>query len=92
MSKAKKQFTTPQLDLKQDDFMHAVNEDQELEIIIHWRREGGKVFEPEIINPVKAFAKQDGQFKVINRNLPDYCYVYDLKQIKSVYIMPMEIK
>jgi len=89
---SKKQFTTPQLDLKQDDFMHSVNEDQDLEIIIHWRREGGKVFEPEIINPVKAFAKQDGQFKVINRNLPDYCYVYDLKQIKAVYIMPMEIK
>lgn len=92
MAKSKKQFITPQLDLKQDDFMHAVNEDQHLEIIIHWHRKDGKVFEPEIINPVKAFAKQDGQFKVINRNLPDYCYVYDLKQIKSVFIMPMEIK
>jgi hypothetical protein len=84
---AKKQQVTPQLDLKRDDFMHAVPEDQKMEIIIHWK--GGNKYKPDFINPVAAFAKHDGQLKVINRNLPDYVYAYDLKEIKAVYILPM---
>lgn len=90
MAKSKKQIVTPQLDLKREDFMHAVDENHKLEIIIHYKRKGGVVYEPEIINPVAAFAKKDGEFKVINRNAPDLVYTYQLKQIRAVFIVPME--
>lgn len=84
---SKKQLL-PTLNLKGDDFIHEVPAEMKMEVIIHWK---GQNFQPEHINPVKAFAKQDGKFKVINRNLPDTCYTFDLKEIKRVFLMPMEI-
>lgn len=78
----------PTLNLKGDDFIHAVPEDMNMELIIHWKGQG---FQPEHINPVKAFSKQDGKLKIINRNLPDTCYTFNLKEIKRVYLLPMGI-
>lgn len=83
--------SAPQLDLKGDDFIHAIPEDLKIELIIHWRNKSGMQFEPEVISPVHAFAKQDGKLKVINRNLPDVSYTFDLKEVRRVYIMPVEL-
>lgn len=85
MSK-KNKSAIPTINLKGDDFIHAVPEDMKMEVIIHWKGQG---YHPEHINPVKAFAKQDGKFKVINRNLPDTCYTFDIKEVKCVYLLPM---
>lgn len=82
-----KESVVPQLDLKRADFIHAVPENENIEIIVHWKL---KNCQPEFINPVKAFSKQDGQLKVINRNLPDTCYTFDLKQVRRVFIIPAE--
>lgn len=79
----------PMLDLKLDDYMHSVSDDTNIELIIHWK--GGPKYAPEHINPVKAFAKQDGKLKIINRNLPDTCYTFDIKEISKVFVMPMEV-
>lgn len=83
----KTKVDAPTLDLKVDDFIHVVPDDQRLEIIIHWKGQG---YAPEFINPVKAFAKQDGKLKIINRNLPGTSYVFDIKEIKNAFIIPME--
>lgn len=80
--------SAPKVNLKGEDFIHKVPEEINLELIIHWK---GKGFEPEVISPVYAFAKQDGKFKVINRNLLDTSYVFDLKEVLKVYIMPLEV-
>ena len=80
----------PQLDLKREDFIHTVDADKNFELIIHWRNTKGMQFEPETIGPVHAFAIQDGKLKVINRNLMDTAYTFTIKEIKSVFIMPIE--
>lgn len=86
-----KKSRIPSIDLKREDFIHAVPDEVRLEVIIHWKGQvKGQSYQPEYINPVKAFAKQDGKFKVINRNLPDTCYTFDIKEIKAVYLMPMD--
>lgn len=77
MSK-KNQPSIPSINLKSDDFIHTVPEHLKLEVIIHWKGQG---YEPESINPVHAFAIQNGKFKVINRNLMDTCYTFDNKVI-----------
>lgn len=82
----------PTINLKGDDFIHEVPADMKMEIIVHFKGQvKGQGFEPEVINPVKAFAKQGGKFKVINRNLPDTCYTFNLKEIKRVFLIPLEI-
>lgn len=86
MSK-KSKSPVPMLNLKGDDFMHAVPDEHNLEFIVHWKQKNSQ---PEFINPVKAFAKQNGELKIINRNLPDTCYTFKLNEVKAVYIMPME--
>lgn len=78
----------PTINIKGDDFIHTVPEHLKLEVIIHWKGQG---FTPEHINPVHAFAVQDGKFKVINRNLMDTCYTFEIKEIKHVYLLPMEV-
>lgn len=83
-----KKSAAPTLKLTGDDYIHHVPEDQNLELIIHWKGNG---YQPEFINPILAFAKQDGKLKVINRNLPDTSYVFNLKEIKRVFIMPMGV-
>lgn len=83
--------SAPQLDLKGDDFMHVIPDDLNIELIIHWRNKSGMQFQPETINPVHAFAKQDGKLKIINRNMMDTSYVFDLKEVMRVYIMPVEL-
>jgi hypothetical protein len=89
MSKKNKSFI-PTINLKGDDFIHAVPEEMDMEVIIHWKGQvKGQSYQPEHINPVKAFSKQDGKFKVINRNLPDTCYTFDIKEVKCVYLLPM---
>lgn len=89
MSK-KNKSPVPTINLKGDDFIHAVPEDQNLEVIIHWKgQHKGQSYQPEYINPVHAFAVQDGKFKVINRNLLDTSYVFNIKEIKCVYLLPM---
>lgn len=85
MSK-KNKSAIPTINLKSDDFIHTVPEHLKLEVIIHWKGQG---FTPEHINPVHAFAVQDGKFKVINRNLLDTCYTFNIKEIKCVYLLPM---
>lgn len=91
MSK-KNKSPVPTINLKGDDFIHTVPEDKNLEVIIHWKgQQKGQSYQPEYINPVHAFAKQDGKFKVINRNLRDTCYTFDIKEIKCVYLLPMDI-
>lgn len=90
MSSNKSPFSSvPTINLKGDDFIHAIPEDQHMEIIVHWKGQG---YKPEFINPVLAFGKQDGKLKIINRNLPDSCYTFDIKEISKAYIMPMETK
>lgn len=86
MSK-KNQSALPTINLKGDDFIHTVPEHLKLEVIIHWKGQG---YDPEHINPVHAFAVQDGKFKVINRNLLDTCYTFEIKEIKRVYLLPMD--
>lgn len=81
-----KKSPVPTLKLTGDDYIHAVPDEHNIELIIHWK---GQAFQPEHINPVKAFAKQDGKIKIINRNLPDTCYTFDIKEIKRVYVIPM---
>lgn len=83
-----KKSLVPTLNLKGDDFIHAVPDDHNMELIIHWKGQG---YQPEFINPVKAFSKQDGKLKIINRNLPDTCYTFDIKEVSKVYLMPMDI-
>lgn len=83
-----KKSVVPTINLKGGDFIHEVPTDLNMEIIIHWKGQG---FQPEFINPVKAFSKQDGKLKIINRNLPDTCYTFDIKEVSKVYLMPMEI-
>ena len=85
VSKLGKQ-SVPQIDLKGDDFIHAVPEEHNMEIIIHWKGQG---YKPEFINPVKAFSKQGGKLKIINRNLPDTCYTFDVKEVQRAFIVPM---
>lgn len=85
MSK-KNKSALPTVNLKGDDFIHQFPEEMKMEVIIHWKGNG---YQPEHINPVHAFAKQDGKFKVINRNLLDTAYVYNLKEIKNVFLLPM---
>lgn len=77
----------PTINLKGDDFIHTVPEHLKLEVIIHWKGQG---YQPEHINPVHAFSVQAGKFKVINRNLLDTCYTFDIKELKCVYLIPME--
>ncbi|AXF53011.1 MAG: hypothetical protein [Caudoviricetes sp.] len=84
-----KKSVLPTLNLKGDDFQHLVPEDQMMELIIHWK--GGAKYHPEHINPVHAFAKQGGKLKIINRNLLDTCYTFDLKEISKVYLLPMGV-
>lgn len=84
----KNKLQAPQLDLKRGDFIHHVPESDKIELIIHWKGQG---YEPEVINPVHAFAIQDGKLKVINRNLLDTSYTFKIKEISKVFIMPMEI-
>jgi hypothetical protein len=81
----------PQLDLKREDFIHTVAEDSKIELIIHWRNTKGQQFEPETLGPVHAFAIQEGKLKVINRALMDTAYTFNLKEIKRVFIMPIEV-
>lgn len=81
-----KKSAVPSLNLKGDDFMHTVPEGMNMELIIHWKGQG---YQPEHINPVHAFAKQDGKIKIINRNLLDTAYVFNLKEVKCVYLLPM---
>jgi hypothetical protein len=83
-NKAKSQV--PSINLKGEDFIHTVPADMNLEVIIHWKGQG---YQPEYINPVHAFCVQQGEFKVINRNLMDTAYVFDIKEIKAVYLLPM---
>jgi hypothetical protein len=83
-NKAKSQV--PSINLKGDDFIHTVPSHLNLEVIIHWKGQG---YQPEHINPVHAFCIQQGKFKVINRNLMDTSYVFDIKEIKAVYLLPM---
>lgn len=78
----------PSINLKGGDFIHAVPDDLKMEVIIHWK---GKGYQPEYINPVKAFSVQEGKFKVINRNLPDTCYTFDIKELQRVYLLPMDV-
>lgn len=87
-TKLKKKAKPPQINLKQDDFVHVFPEDKKFEVIIHWK---GKGFEPEVINPVHAVAKGDGKFMVINRNLMDTKYSFPMEDVLKVYLMPMEI-
>lgn len=86
MSKKNKSFI-PTVDIKGDDFIHTVPDDMRIELIIHWKGQG---YQPEHINPVHAFAVQDGQFKVINRNLRDTAYTFNIKELKCVYLLPMD--
>lgn len=83
--------SAPQLDIKGDDFMHVIPDDLNIELIIHWKASKGQQFQPESINPVHAFAKQDGKLKVINRHLMDTSYTFDLKEVSKVFIMPVEL-
>lgn len=84
-----KKLSKPQpLDLKGDDFQRLIPEDMKFELIVHFK---GKGYYPEVINPVHAFAKQDGKLKVINRNLLDTCYTFDLSEVQKVFLFPMEI-
>lgn len=83
-----KKSAIPTLNLKGDDFIHAVPDDMNMELIIHWKGQG---YQPEYINPIKAFGKQDGKMKIINRNLPDVCYTFDIKEVHKVYLIPMDI-
>lgn len=85
MSK-KNQSAIPSINLKGDDFIHTVPDHLNLEVIIHWKGQG---YQPESINPVHAFAVQGGKFKVINRNLKDTCYTFDIKEVKRVFLLPM---
>jgi len=87
MSK-KNKLAAPTINLKGEDFIHTVPEHQKLEVIIHWKGRA-KGYKPEHINPVHAFAVQNGKFKVINRNLLDTCYTFDLKEVSKVYLVPM---
>lgn len=80
----------PQIDLKQEG-AHFVPEDQKIEIIVHWKASKGQQFEPEVINPVHAFAVKDGKLKIINRNLLDSSYVFNIDEVKAAFIMPMEV-
>lgn len=86
MSK-KNRNALPTINLKGDNFIHTVPEHLNLEVIIHWKGQG---YQPEYINPVHAFSVQDGKFKVINRNLLETCYTFDIKEVKCVYLLPME--
>lgn len=80
----------PQIDLKQEG-AHTVPDDQKIEIIVHWKAHKGQQFQPEVINPVHAFAVVDGKLKIINRNLLDSSYVFNLDEVKAAFIMPMEV-
>lgn len=83
-----KKSAIPTINLKGDDFIHQVPDGSKFEIIVHWKGQG---YEPESINPVKAFSLQDGKLKIINRNLPDTCYTFSVKEIKRAYLIPMEM-
>lgn len=78
----------PQLDLKGDDFLHMVPEDKKIEIIVHFK---GKNTEPEVLNPVHAFAKVGDKFKVINRTYQEVAYTFLIKEVKRVFIIPLEV-
>lgn len=86
MSKKNKPVA-PTINLKGDDFIHEVPAEMRMEVIIHWKGQG---YQPEFINPVHAFAVQDGKFKVINRNLLDTTYTFNIKELKCVYLLPMD--
>lgn len=78
----------PQLNLKQDDFLHIVPDDKKIEVIVHFK---GKGQQPEVMNPVHAFAKAGDKFKVINRTYQECAYTFYISEIKAVYIMPLEV-
>jgi hypothetical protein len=91
MSNRKKRFSKsglPELDLKGPDFAKSVPEGQKLELTIVWKGQG---YKNETLGPVHAFAKLDGKFKVINRALQDMVYVFDVKEIKTVILLPIDI-
>lgn len=91
MRKNKKGFSKsglPELDLKGPDFAKSVPEDQKLELTIVWKGQG---YKNETFGPVHAFAKLNGQFKIINRTLQDTVYTLNLKEIKAVILLPIDI-
>lgn len=80
--------SAPRIDLKRDDFLEMIPEDVKVEIIVHFKAKGE---EPQVFNPVHAFAKQGDKFKIMNRTYQECAYTFYISEVKAAYIMPMEI-
>lgn len=74
----------PQLDLRVSDYLHEVPENLKLEMVVEWKQRDTEI---ETIGPLKAFAIEDGELKVVNR-LVDIVYRFPIKQIKRAYMLP----
>lgn len=76
--------TVPQLNLKGKDFSHIVPEDIDIDLFIEWR-DGN--LDREWLSKVLGFQKKDGQFMVISKNNRNYRYIYNLKEIRRVFVV-----
>lgn len=76
----------PVLNLKVPDYVHQVPDEQKLDMIVEWKL--GNT-ETETIGPIKAFAIEDGELKVVNRNI-NTVWRFPIKEIKRAYMLPCQ--
>lgn len=80
----KKQFQQliPQLNLKGGEFAKMVPAEQQLDMTVQFKYQGRR----ESYDNVHAFALKDGKFKIILRNAQEYIYVFNAKELKTVWL------
>lgn len=83
-----KYTNVPQINLKQKDFTHIVPEDHSFVLFLEYKKGG---VAKEEISDVSSFAIEGEYFRVTNR-LSSYRYSYKIKELKHVFILPMESK
>lgn len=84
MSKKKTANPFPQLNLKLPDFIHEVPEDHSFELVIEYKKGG---MAREFIAPVHTFAIDGPYLRVTNRISP-LRFSFEIKKIKSAYLVP----
>lgn len=83
MTKQNSFDSVPQLKLKGEDFSHIVPEEHSLTLFIEFKKGGTP--RDEIAN-VRAFQKEGKELRVVNRHT-NYKYIYNLKEVKKVYVL-----
>lgn len=76
------QSNIPQLKVKGDDYAKFVPAEHRVDLTIQDKFQGKK----HVYDDVQAFALRDGQFMVVLRSNPEYTYVHNAKELKTVWL------